>query len=312
VSELEALLTVHGAIDRATVEHPELADVVGLYYGPYAGGGAIGWFDEFRTWTAELTGDDPGETLIVDPDEVASAIDELAETEPNNLMLARRMLAIAVAARVLPPAGLVDDGTAFVPALAIPERDGLFELLFDDGIFGDAGMWADLVQTALVNGFLSGDFVDQSPSAPCSGDLVTVTTPGSTVVAAALETKYTITTLTFDEAKMFLEPERWPDCNPLWCEMTRTGTSPAGNDVYHEVVSLDCLHKPHTWTAACDLEFGRFDIPDVSIVSYDLLRPAQPGDAIQVDSGSLEVRRVGAEIHVHTTKRIRFGYPFTG
>ncbi len=154
--------------------------------------------------------------------------------------------------------------------------------------------------------------MEQSPSAPCSGHLVTVTTPGSTLEAAALETTYTTTKLTFDQAKRVLEPERWPVCNKLWCELKRTGTSPAGNDVYHEVVSLDCLHQPRTWTAACELEFRRFDTPQVSIVSYNLLRPAQPGDAIQVDSGSLEVRQVGAEIHVHTTKRIRFGYPFTG
>jgi hypothetical protein len=82
--------------------------------------------------------------------------------------------------------------------------------------------------------------------------------------------------------------------------------------VYHEVVSLDCDHKPRTWTAACDLEFRRFDAVDVSIVSYDLAAPAHPGDAIQVDSGSLEVRRLPNEVYVHTTKRIRFGYPFTG
>ncbi len=146
MSELEALLTIHGAVDRATVEHPELADVVGLYYGPYAGGGAIGWFDEFRTWTAELTHREASEILIVDAAAVTFGH--------------RRARRNATQQPDAGPPHALDRGggpraatrrprgrrrRARKCAMRSPMPPACLDLLRDDAIFGDAGMWSDLV-----------------------------------------------------------------------------------------------------------------------------------------------------------------------
>ncbi len=313
MSELEALMTLHGAIDDAVVQDPSKAEIVGRYYGPYQDGGAVGWFGEFRQWTADLTGVPANDVLPTGAAALEGAIGELASLSPSPYMQARRMLAVAVAARVL-DSSMLDDVVNLAPALGpgigVNNLD-LLSLLRNDSHFFTASQWVSMTELALVDHLVSALFVLHNPMFPCAGNLVTVKLPGSNVEVATLTTDF-CPSLTFDQAVRVLDPAGWPACNPLWCELTKTRTSAAGNPIYHEQVSLDCVRKPHTWTADCDLEFVKFEAPDVRIISYDLADPPQPGDPIQVDSGSLEVREVGGRVCVHTTKRIRFNYPFTG
>lgn len=316
MSELEALLVIHGAIDRAVVEDRSKAEIVARYYGPYADGAAVGWFDQFVSWTAEMTGIPAGDLYPMDHAAVSDAIGQLAElTTPSPYMQARRMLATAVAAHVL-SGTVINTAEELDGALSFSDNAAdLRGLLTNKDVFAAAEDWPRLIHIALEAHLVTEGFAIQNSAAPCVGEVVTVKIAGTTVEAAALKTEYCTEHLRFEDAIKVLDPWRWPACNPLWCELKPSGRhSPAGNPIYHEVVSLDCQHQPETWTAACDLEFTTFEAPGVKIISYDLEagRP-KAGDPILVDSGSLEVKDMGPNgVCVTTTKRIQFAYPFSG
>lgn len=317
MSETEDLLAVHGAIDRAVAADPELVSVVAPYLGAYADGGAVGWFDEFVAWTLERTGGDASPLP-----ELEAALRNMADRAPSPRAAARRLLALGVAARVFPelrdagsPASV--QGALTVNNLAGFDNDDraaeLLALLLDDEWFASMSDWPKLIEAAFDANLIPATVAMQGAAPPCGGRLVVVQNPGDLSPAAALTTEFWTDQVTLDQAMRFLEPVNWPGCCDLWCSMTETGVSAAGNPEYHEVVSLDCTQPTATWTAEADLEFRFVAMPGGARVSYDLCqgRP-QPGDLIVEDSGMLAIQQEGNGIRVMTTKRIRFDHPFSG
>jgi len=324
MSEIEDLMGLWGAIDQAVVANPEgdidgepLAEVVGRFLGPYRDG-AAGWFDEFTAWTAELMHVE-AEGQYPERDE---ALRNLAETPARGRRRARRLHVIAVAARLFPELregghelhesaiGALTQGIAPDPDAA----EQLLQLLTDDDVFPDLGRWEHLLVTARGAELIDEVTFLQATAPPCSGELVSVTLPGGDIdPVPTLSTHFCTTALTIEEAKRFLEPVNWPDCNDFWCEMTLQGSSARGNPTYHEKVSVACSNQ-YAWVAETDLEFAMVNLPNGgALVSYNLCDGLpHSGDAILVDSGSLLVVQNGSEVCVSTTKRILFNHPFSG
>ena len=326
MTEIEDRMGVWGAIDQAVVDNPEepidgvpLAELVGRYLGPYNQGGA-GWFGEFTAWTEELTHVAPAEQYPP----LDLALSNLADRAPVGREQARRLHALAVAARVFPVLREPDHELhpLVIGAIAqlCPEPDNfdtgeqLLNLVCNDDLFPDLGAWEVLLVTASDAGLITSTLLIQATAPPCSGELVTVVLPGGDPdPVPTLSTGFCTDQLTIEQAKRFLEPSNWPNCNDLWCTMVQTGTSAQGNPTYREVVSVDC-NNPNAWQAETFLEFVMAPLPDDgALVSYNLCDGLpQQGDPILVDSGSLVVVQQGNEVCVSTTKRILFDHPFSG
>lgn len=311
MSEISALMGLYGAIDRAVVDDRSAA-VVARYLGPYEHPEARGWHAEFVDWATQQPGVDR-DALVQNE---AAALRELVDIAPTGYSKARRLLVIAVAGRLFPDhRALLADALAPGQLTAENSAEPLLELLLDDDVFGGLHQWENMVEEASARELIASNAstAAQLAQAPCSGEVVVVPVFGGTQPAAALTNHFCTADLTFEQAKGFLHPTNWPTCGPIWCSMTPTGTSAAGNPTFHEVVSLDCDNKGGTWTAEACLEFTMVDEPDLAILSYDLCkgRPKQ-GDMVLVDEGSLTVERRGPGVCVETTKRILFNHPFTG
>lgn len=321
MSELEDLLALYGAIDRAVVDRPELAEVVAPYLRPYEpspdGESAAGWFEEFTTWTAERQGREAIARLGSPSDALAS----LAETDPSDPLHGKRLVAIAVLARLR--GGLADEDAVGEADLSAALRvgdadDELLRLLLDDDAFGSLADWQGLLHRANAEGHLSdAGFATllSNERLLCSGKLVPVRVRGTATLAATLTTAFCIdkSKITFEKATRFLDPTTWPACNGLWCSMTEEDPPPGGNRIFHEVVSVNCAAEARSWTAEACLEFEELEGPGLKGVNYRLCKGhPKPGAMILVDEGSLTVTDGVGEICITTTKRIRFDHPFNG
>ena len=317
MSELEDLIGIYGAVDRAVQANSDLASTVAPFLGGYRDPRAIGWFDEFEAWTREVSEN----SEFTFPD-FGSAIRNLAErpVDPTRGRTAvRRLLAIAVASRVQSSLVGGDSSIEIEAALAVDGIAGsdnrvaaraLAELLRDDRVFASLEDWPSLITTAVGRGLLSNSLAVHADAPPCSGSLVEVP-PGDPHPAAQLETSFTTRALTLQQAMRFLDPAEWPGCCDFWCEMTEISASPR---IYREVVSLDCNNPAATWTARTFLAFALVNMPNGARVSYRLAGNPYtgPSDVIVVDEGTLTVQQVNADITVRTVKRIKFNHPFSG
>jgi hypothetical protein len=338
MSEEEDLFVIYGTIDRAVRDDSTLRPRVARLLPGYASAdpdeNAIGWFDEFERWTIELIEGDDSPFL-----DFADAVSRLARTPTSGRLAARRIHAVWAASQV----GLTIPGEADVALSDVLAVDGIAA---EDGdksssesasegtretraaeffgwLKGDKyqtiEQWPQLIVDAIDNGLISRSLAVHAAAKPCSGTLVKVMTPGDVHPAAELETTFSTAQVTLEQAERFLEPSNWPHCGPrsYWCAMNRTGTSLAGNPLYHEVFSLDCQYPNRTWTVEANLEFKMIrmktatGIPTGARVSYNMSGP-QPDNRILVDQGALTVRRDAAGITVQTVKRIKFNHPFSG
>src|SRR6478735_1177143 len=93
MSEREDLFAIYGAIDRAVAGDRKLQDVVSKFLPEYNDADAIGWFDEFERWAGRIPGTSP-------LPEFEDALRNLAGQSTTGRMAARRLLVMAVAARV--------------------------------------------------------------------------------------------------------------------------------------------------------------------------------------------------------------------
>jgi hypothetical protein len=313
VSEREDLIGIYGAIDRCVQRNPELTSTVAPFLPGYGDGGAVGWFDEFESWTRERAGTSPY------PD-FPAAVAHLARTPTSGRLAARRILVLAVAARLRDHLVDTDTFAAIESALAvdgIAGSDGvnsarsLVSLLVDDNVFAGLDQWPRLIETAVRAKVISADLMVQSASAPCSGSLVTVNTPGDPFPAAELRTTFSTTAVTFQQASRFLEPSNWPGCSSFWCEMSAVATPPGATRVYHEIVSLDCAHRNQTWTAEAYLDFALVSMTDGARLSYALSK-AYTNTLIEVDEGWIAVHDDNPGVTVSTVKRIKFNHAFNG
>jgi hypothetical protein len=330
MSEQEDLFVIYGAIDRAVRDdstlRPRVAGLLPGYANSDPSENAIGWFDEFERWTLEFVDESP----FLD---FADAVNRLARTPTSGRLAARRIHAVWAASRVgltmpgeaegdiadaLAVVGITgDDGDESVSVRALRAAEFVQRLQSDE--YRTLEQWPKLIVNASDDGLISRNLAVHAAAKPCSGTLVKVMTPGDDHPAAQLETTFSTTQVTLEQAERFLEPKNWPDCSPgsYWCAMNPIAPSAAGNPRYHEVFSLDCQYPNRTWTVEANLEFKMIrmktatGIPTGARVSYNMSGP-QPDNRILVDQGTLTVRRDAAGITVQTVKRIKFNHPFSG
>jgi hypothetical protein len=330
LGETGGLIGIYGAVDRAVAQDPERRDGVARLLPVYRDPD-VRWFDEFEEWVGRRLGAPPFPSL-------EAALSRLGEhTAPSPRMRARRLFAIALATRAFPelrdPHG--DLAARARVALAVEGIAGttdraqeLLDLLGDEELLPrDAddlsealdAWWDNLLSRAVAAGVLDEEAAAALGPRPCSGRLVTVDLPGGPRPVATLTTELETDRITFARATEFLDPATWPECCDFWCEMRLRRVLAGGEHRFHETVSTDC----GAWRLETDLDFrftslpGVASLPEVAIVEYELSDGLpRPGDAIEVDEGSLVVWRVAPEpdspVRIKTTKRIRFDHPFSG
>ncbi|HWW89721.1 MAG TPA: hypothetical protein VNY35_02945 [Solirubrobacteraceae bacterium] len=338
MSELDGLVGIYGAIDQVArndeESRAEVSRLLPLYRDP-----GLHWYDDFQTWLRGSRREvvDPGEPLFP---QLEPALRELAKVDPRGRMQARRLFALAVAARAFPKMrkrrsklGALAAGALRTGRLVDSEESAqaLLELLADEETLPNldgsgpqdlSAWWKHLIETAHSADLIS-DTTGLFPR-PCSGRLVTV--PGVAGPVAALKTEFVTEEIDFEAATRFIDPANWQRCMPhFWCDMTELGRGRLpGMHLYREVVSTDCASKVGArFEAETELEFNFQWIPETATVAnaqaavadYQLAygRPALL-DLICVDEGSLVVARLGPgpkRLLITTTKRIQFSFPFS-
>jgi hypothetical protein len=339
MAETDSIVGIYGAIDDAVQKdraaRERLAEVLPQYRNP-----ELHWYDDFKEW---LAGDDgaargdgtaDADGAVADFPEPETALNQLSNTAPKGRGLARRMFAIAVAARAFPEMRDIEStlSRAAIGALRGPSPDTrderpveLYRLLSGEDHIntpdaaGPQDWWSGVVETAAAQQTIP-DTIGMFPR-PCSGRLVTV--PGITGPVAALVTDTPVDGIDFNAATRFIEPVNWETCMPdFWCKVTPVPgrTLSPGQQVYREVVSTHCADKAKVgFWAETELLFTFMWLPDrkrakVAIANYELADPRpKPHAPILVDEGTIVVAKAGAartKLRVTTTKRIKFSHPF--
>jgi hypothetical protein len=331
VSEIGDLIAILGEVDLALggPRDPRRADVRALVP-PYRRSDEFRWYDGFL----EATETEPERMPSLD-----EAMDNLAQPTRFPSMLPRRLLAIALAARVFPqfgPGGESEDvslraltipGIFPGPPLPTPPSDeppdhpglddlrarahDLLELLTDRDELPDIEHWHEFLERhpELISAQLAstGDL--------CSTSVIERPGPGGAGAIAVLETRLCIDGVSVsDLAGRFLRPASWPDCSQWWCSMTVAPARPPlqGIDRYLEVVAVDC--PSDLLKVAVFLDFATPVNATTRAVLVYRLSTDQSGMAggvsanggVDVDSGTIEVVAEGNHVRVATTKRVRF------
>lgn len=312
MGEVQDLMAVYGAIDRAVVDHPERAGDVARLLPPY-GLGAAGWFEHFNDVVKS------GPTSDARLPELDTALANMAGYAGSSRRQARRIMAVGALAKANPAYG-VDGGQVALSVAALKPLTGtgtdaagtdLLTLITDPAQFSGPQDWGRVVSPPgdgppLVSAPLS---LQKDP--PCHSEVVTVPTTTGAQEAVALETSCCVSGVTMAQTKNYLNPANWPTCSPLWCEMTPIGQGSFGQK-YREVISLDCADPKSTRITTC-LEFLLSTLPDgTAVLEYQLSDTPGVGDGrIIVDEGSIVAREVNGQICVTTTKRVCFTQPFS-
>lgn len=243
---------------------------------------------------------------------------------------ARRLLAVAVAARALPqhfgPGGSHADIANAALVFQHPELTGdpvgrahrLHERLADNFTEMSTPVWRHIVENSVADGSLPRSFAKQSDAPPCTGRLIMRPDPNGADLdpCTVLEAEFTAPDLPFEKAKNYLEPSNWVYPGSLWCRMEKVDP-PLSPDswVYHETVATSCPPTSAWWTVSTDLRFW-FSHPTVNEARIEYDFPPgwpMPTSDIEIDEGSLRVIGLsGGGVRVITTKRVRFAGAFDG
>jgi hypothetical protein len=325
MGEIADLISILTAIDDAARDdvprQSDIADLVPAYREP----GRFGWASRFRERP------DVGELPDLD-----TAVANLATPTRFASMLPRRLLALAVVARVFParfgPDGSDRDatlralitpglvaGVGEVPTppagepLPMPERgDPLIEdrawdllvALADPQHLPRLEDWHDFLRrhAALVSGQLI------SLPAPCSTTVIERPGINGGGPIALLQTTMCVGGVDLQTlAQRFLNPECWPECSPWWCSMSLEPGAAAGLTRYREVVAIDC--DAHLFEVNVLLDFATVVRQTArTVVTYNM-SPGQGPIAVDVDRGVIEIRQERDHVRVLTTKRVRFAAP---
>ena len=330
MSEIGDLIGILGAVDRAVNEddREERRSLVAALVKAYRTGERFGWYEGFAEREHDAL---PG---------LEEAMRSLGRPTRFAGMLPRRVLAVALAARVFPelfgPDGeAVEDslraliipgivaGLPLVPTPPLPEPpdvpdlgdpairsqgEELLRALADPARLSRIEDWHDFLSSTshLVSSQLA------SLPAPCSTTVIEPPTGGDDAVVV-LQTSLCVGGVDLAALSAgFLDPTKWPDCSPWWCAMLAAPGGGTGLDRYLEVVAADC--PKHTFEVAVFLDFATaIDGATRKVVTYNK-SPDQSGtvaglranDAVEVDRGVIDVRQERDHFRVETTKRIRF------
>lgn len=364
MSEIEALLGLYGAIDRAVVageaDSESLAPLLSAYRE-----GAAGWYDEqYLPWVAgvkeravlrdleprpldvdrdeepELEStpappppdrDEPQRELPQEVEEVRAALTSFPPVAVDGRTAARRLLAVAVAARALPQF-FGSDGSERDAARAPlvfrrtdldPDSGAADELAAElhtrlSEEFTSMARWADVVDGAISAGLVPVSFRSQTIVPPCTGELILRAGPDGNDPdpVTVLKSEFTTDQLSFEDAKRFLVPSNWHYPGSFWCRMDKVEPALEPNSwLYHETVATSCPPSTATWTVSTDLQFWfSHPSPTEARVEYDF-GPGLPTalSDIEVDEGSLRIIELPDQrVQVKTTKRVRFAGSFDG
>jgi hypothetical protein len=334
VSEIGDLIAILGEVDRALgdAEDPRRDDVKALVR-PYRTSDEFRWYDAFleaaETETARMPGLD-------------EAMGNLAQPTRFPSMLPRRLLAVALAARVFPqfaPGGDNEDVSLFAltipgifpgrplptpPLAEPPDHPGLedlrdrahvlLEFLTDRDELPDVEHWHEFV---VSHRDLISDQI-ASMGDLCSASVIERPGPGGAATIAVLETRLCIAGVSVGQlAGRFLQPASWPGCSQWWCSMTAAPAQPLqlGIDRYLEVVAVDC--PSDLLKVAVFLDFATAVKAATRAVLVYRLSKNQSGSVggvsanggVDVDCGTIEVVEEGNHVRVATTKRVRFTGP---
>jgi hypothetical protein len=334
MSEIGDLIAILGAVDGAVhrgEEHASREQVAALVKA-YREGDRFGWYDSFaeRDDNEGLPGFEQAMRNLGRPTRFAG-------------MLPRRLLVVALAARVFPqwfgPDG--DAAEASLRALVIPGIVAALPLVPtppaeeppDPPDFGDPSLrsqgeellraLADPSRLSRIeewHEFLESNSHILSPQlaslpAPCTTTVIDPPTGGDDGVVV-LQTGLCVGGVDLAALSAgFLDPRNWPGCSPWWCHMLPAPGGAPGLKRYLEVVAADCPNR--IFEVAVFLDFATaIDRATRKVVTYNM-SPDQSGmvgglganDAVEVDRGVIDVRREGDHCRVETTKRIRFAQP---
>ena len=329
MSEIDALVGIYGAVDKAVQGSPKLRADVSRLLPLYADPG-LQWYDDFEAWLKETRAEPVSGPLFP---ELEEALSKLAEIAPKGRLRARRLFALTVATQGFPEMqdpsselGGLAVGALRVEGLAGGEEAAarsLLELLTTIALPDVHASpqqlktwWSQVIHVAGSDGLLQ--VTSDLKQRPCSGQLVSV--PGITAPVAALRTEFETDEIDFEQAKNFINPANWAKCMPsFWCAMDPLAVAPRipGGSVFREVVSSDecALGDAAAFWAETELEFEFGSLSEAVFTNYRLSkgRPLA-GDRILLDEGSLVVAKVGPgerPLLITTTKRIQFSHAFS-
>ncbi|MDQ6855026.1 MAG: hypothetical protein M3046_15290 [Actinomycetota bacterium] len=343
MSEITDLITILGAIDRASVEDDDRRTQVANLVPAYRLGSRFGWYERFL----ERLDGERMPTVAEEEDRIEAvrgAMTTLAQPTPYAAMLPRRVLAIALVARVFGDQFVRGDDvdvSRSLAALAIPgilsglppvptsppgdapEAPGLEDQVLEDRARRLLAALADPAQLARIEDWpeflrshadlISNQLADLP--APCSTSVIPPS-PGDRDGIAVLQTVMCVGGVDLATlATRFLDPAQWQGCSPWWCEMHRVALPASGAPGlmrYLEVVAADCDN--HLFEVKVFLDFAMaVDQQTRKVLAYHISpdQRALPdgrdkNDAVDVDEGVIEVRQEPDHVHVATTKRIRF------
>lgn len=240
---------------------------------------------------------------------------------------ARRLLAVAVAARAFPEHfGVGGTHAELANAPLVFDHPGLDHDVSARATqlhthvasqFREMNDWSELVKSSVRLKLLPDTFVKQADATPCSGRLIMRPDPGGSDSdpCTVLEAGFITDKVSFEQAKNYLEPSNWVYPDSFWCRMEKVEPPVATNSwVYHETVATSCPASSAFWTVSTDLQFW-FSHPaeNEARVEYDFPGgvPAPLSD-IEIDEGSLRIVKIPEGIQVTTTKRVRFAGSFDG
>lgn len=329
MSEIGDLIAILGAVDHAVHEDEgeERRSLVAALVKPYRTGERFGWYDSFAEREHNAL------------PRLEEAMENLGRPTRFAGMLPRRVLAVALAARVFPelfgPDGELTD--ASVSALTIPgivaslplvptppldeppdvpdlgdpsirsQGEELLRALADPTRLPRIEDWQEFLSSTshLVSSQLA------SLPAPCSTTVIEPPTGDDAIVV--LQTSLCVGGVDLDVlAARFLDPTNWPTCSPWWCKMLPAPGGGPGLKRFLEVVAADCPNR--IFEVAVFLDFATaIDRATRKVVTYNM-SPDQSGmvgglranQAVEVDRGVIDVRRERDHFRVETTKRIRF------
>jgi hypothetical protein len=331
MSEIGDLIAILGAVDRAVNEDEgdERRSQVAALVKAYRTGDRFGWYDSF----VQREGNEGLPTI-------EDAMRGLGRPTRFAGMLPRRLLAVALAARVFPdrwgPHG--EDAEASLRALIIPgivaglplvptpplpeppevpdigdpslrsQGEELLQALADPVQLSRIEEWHEFLSS--TSHILSSQVA--SLPAPCS---TTVIEPPAGADDAIIVLQTSLCVGGVDLAALsagFLDPTNWPGCCPWWCEMLPAPGADPGLKRFLEVVAADCPNR--IFEVAVFLDFATaIDRATRKVVTYNKSRDQsgmvaglRANEAVEVDRGVIEVRQEGDHFRVETTKRIRF------